>query len=521
MIGAVGIGVGVAVVTFFVAWSLGQRRVREVVAGARAEAAAAIGSARIEMVALRRAEETAAREQVLGLRAACDREVEKARRRLRDRDRALSKQEAAHEELVADLDSRQQELDGRHKRVRSLKDSAASRRRDAGAKRKAARARLEERVGEAAEEVKQRLAKHWLEETQAGAAQLVRSVEQSATDPQHDEHARRLMQIAVSRYRNHFLTERSISRLPLETGVAELLTESDGRVHAALQQVANIKLMLSDEGDHVRLEGLDGVGREVARRALRRLAKRSGAIEEARVDPEQWTTRIKSNLEREIQTLGRRAFSVLKIERSHDDIVDLVGRLNYRTSYTQNQWLHAVEASFLAGMIAEEMGLDRKLARKATLLHDIGKALTHEIDGSHAVIGADIARKLGEDEIIANAIGAHHADEPCNSVYAHLVAAADAMSGARPGARREMTEAFGNRVEDLERLASEYRGVEAAYAVHGGRELRIYVREGERSDLEVIEMSSEIAQRISEEMTFPGQIKVTVIRAYEAVATAS
>jgi ribonuclease Y len=172
-------------------------------------------------------------------------------------------------------------------------------------------------------------------------------------------------------------------------------------------------------------------------------------------------------------------------------------------------------------MMASELDLDIKLARRATLMHDIGKALTHQIDGSHAVIGADIARKLGEDEIVANAIGAHHADEPPQSVYAYLVAAADAMSGARPGARRETTDLFSHRVEDLERIGLGYQGVQRAHAVHGGRELRVYVDEGRVSDLDAVELSTEIAGQIAEEMTFPGQIKVTVIRAFEATSVAN
>jgi ribonuclease Y len=172
-------------------------------------------------------------------------------------------------------------------------------------------------------------------------------------------------------------------------------------------------------------------------------------------------------------------------------------------------------------MMAAELGLDEKLARRATLMHDIGKALTHKIEGSHAVIGADIARRLGEPEVVANAIGAHHADEPCNSVYAYLVAASDAMSGARPGARRELAEGFTAKIEDLERIGLARRGVAFAHAVHGGRELRVYVREREVDDLTVVEMSTDIANQIAEEMTFPGQIKVTVIRAFEATATAN
>ena len=329
------------------------------------------------------------------------------------------------------------------------------------------------------------------------------------------------MEIAAGRYQNHFLTERNISNIRIEPAVAEVLVADDGSVHHAIEQVANVQLLLAEDHGAVRLDGLDGVGREVARRALAKLAKKPQAAAEARNQPQEFATKIRTQLEQEIRTLGKKAFQVLEVPRAHPEIVELVGALNYRTSYTQNQWLHAVEASFLAGMMAAELGLDEKLARRATLMHDIGKALTHKIEGSHAVIGADIARRLGEPELVANAIGAHHADEPPNSVYAYLVAAADAMSGARPGARREATEGFSTKVEDLERIGRSYRGVLDAHAVHGGRELRVYVRERDVDDVRVVELSSEIAERVSEELTFPGQIKVTVIRAYEAIATAS
>src|SRR6185369_2471731 len=188
--------------------------------------------------------------------------------------------------------------------------------------------------------------------------------------------------------------------------------------------------------------------------------------------PDEWAAKAREHLDQEIRALGKKAFSVLGVQKAHPEIVDLVGALNFRTSYTQNQWLHAVEASFLAGMMAAELGLDEKLARRATLMHDIGKALTHKIEGSHAVIGADIARRLGETEVV---------------VYAYLVAASDAMSGARPGARREQTEGFSTKLEDLERIGMDRRGVSYAHAVHGGRELRVYVREKDVDDLTVVE----------------------------------
>jgi ribonuclease Y len=180
-----------------------------------------------------------------------------------------------------------------------------------------------------------------------------------------------------------------------------------------------------------------------------------------------------------------------------------------------------VEAGYLCGMIAAELGLDVKLARRAALLHDIGKALTHELDGSHAVIGADYARRFGEDELVANAIGAHHTDEPFGSAYAHLVAAADAMSGGRPGSRRQTDDNHMAKLAEIERIARSFRGIAEAFAVQGGREVRVYVEEERVSDAAATKLASDIAQVISREMTFPGQIKVTVIREFKAVELAS
>ena len=290
----------------------------------------------------------------------------------------------------------------------------------------------------------------------------------------------------------------------------------------AIESVAGVKLSLSDGRDAIRLEGLDGVGREVARRCVAWLARHPGAgagVPARRV--EQAARDISGELGRELIDLGRRACATLEIARPHPEIVDLVGRLNYRTSFTQNQWKHAVEAAFLCGMMAEELGLDLKLARRAALMHDIGKALTHALDGSHAVIGADIARRLGEPEMVANAIGAHHTDEPFNSPYAYLVAAADAMSGARPGARRQMEDNYVAKLDDLERITRSFPGIEEAFAVQGGREVRIYVQEDRVDDLSAVNLSAEVARKISAEMTFPGQIRVTVIREFKAIETAN
>ena len=377
------------------------------------------------------------------------------------------------------------------------------------------------RAGVGAAELIARLSQGWLDEARAQAAQAVRAVDATAADPAHDRQARRVMEIAATRYQHHYLTERSASNLRIGAELVGVLLDHGAAMHGALERVSGVQLQVSDDKDAIRLDSLDGVGKEMVRRAINKLIKKPETLDDARKDPEAWAQRAREHLQQEIRALGKRAFQTLGIPKAHPEIVELVGALNFRTSYTQNQWWHAVEAAYLAGMMAAELALDEKLARRATLMHDIGKALTHKIEGSHAVIGADIARRVGESEVVANAIGAHHADEPFHSVYAYLVAASDAMSGARPGARRELAEGFTAKIEDLERIGLSQRGVAFAHAVHGGRELRVYVRERDVDDLTVVEMSTAIAGQISEEMTFPGQIKVTVIRAFEATATAN
>lgn len=508
-------------ITFIAMRAALRRRANEIVDSATTTAAATIRSGELEAAAIRRSRETEARKQALDERARADHELTVLAEELSRATERLGNRESELEDELTQLGNRAEELEQRQRDVASMRDRARGLRNDATDRRQRAQLELEQKAGETADEIRDSMMQGWIEQARIDAHQRVRQAEQVVVaSPEHEREGKRLMDIACSRYQNHFLTERTISTLRVGPDVCELLLADGGSLHEALQEVANVQMHINDDHDSVRLEGLDGVGREVARRALNRLMKRTRAKGSAKSDPRAFAERIRASLEREIVSLGQKAFSVLSIPRPHPEIVALVGALNFRTSYTQNQWLHAVEASFLSGMIAAEMGLDVKLARRATLMHDIGKALTHKIEGSHAVIGADIARRLGEDEIVANAIGAHHADEPPNSTYAYLVAAADAMSGARPGARREATDGFSARVEDLERIGTSYRGVEQAHAVHGGRELRVYVKESAVSDLEVVELSGEIAQRISDEMTFPGQIKVTIIRSFEAVSTA-
>jgi ribonucrease Y len=497
------------------------RAARRAIDDAQAEAAALVKAARLEAAAHERAMETAARTAVLEARAAAEDGLAQAEVLADRRADALGRAKDELGALDDSLEQRDAQVTVTQREVQSRRDRAQGIERDAERKIAGARTELEARAGMRGGELIAQLSQAWLEEARARAAAAVRAIDATAADPAHDREARRVMEIAATRYQHHYLTERSASNLRIGPELVALLLESGAALHGALERVAGVQLLVNDEKDAVRLDGLDGVGKELVRRAINKFMKKPESIDDARKDPEGWATRGREHLHQEIRALGKRAFQTLGIQKAHPEIVELVGALNFRTSYTQNQWWHAVEASYLAGMMAAELGLDEKLARRATLMHDIGKALTHKIEGSHAVIGADIARRLGEPEVVANAIGAHHADEPCNSVYAYLVAASDAMSGARPGARRELAEGFTAKIEDLERIGLARRGVAYAHAVHGGRELRVYVRERDVDDLTVVEMSTDIAHQIAEEMTFPGQIKVTVIRAFEATATAN
>ncbi len=525
MLVAIGAGLAIAIVTAVVmaraAAAEAVRKTTRAIADAKVEVAAQLATAEREAAALRSELATAARTEALDARTAADAELEREAARIDGREAALGRAEAELADADDTLEQREAQLAGVQRDIQSLHDRASGITQDAKRKRDGARSELETRAGTRGADLVAQLGQAWLEDARARAAAQIRAIDATAADPAHDREAKRVMEIAATRYHHHYLTERSASNLRVGPEIVAILLDHDRALHGALERVSGLQLLVNDDKDAVRLDGLDGVGKELVRRAMAKLMKKPEAIEDARKDPEGWATRGREHLVQEIRALGKRAFQTLGIPKAHPEIVELVGALNYRTSYTQNQWWHAVESSYLAGMMAAELGLDEKLARRATLMHDIGKALTHKIEGSHAVIGADIARRLGEPELIANAIGAHHADEPCNSVYAYLVAASDAMSGARPGARRELAEGFTAKVEDLERIGLSRRGVSHAHAVHGGRELRVYVRERDVDDLTVVEMSTEIAGQIAEEMTFPGQIKVTVIRAFEATATAN
>jgi ribonucrease Y len=491
------------------AWSAGVRQVAEAIrAAGAAESKETLHAGEI-------AGRQEARERVSAFEAFCqvrEAEHETIRGRLGRRDADLAA-------AAARLATAREAAEAQKQRSTELEAEVARQRTEVAALVRGARAALEREAGETAEAATAALAEAELEDARMHAAQSVRAVDHAPVDEAARD-AKRVMGIAVGRFSGHYLTERLHALIPLPPGLPPEAVAGPGDANLqAIGGVAGVTLTLVETRDAVRLEGLDGVGREVARRCLARIM-RNPALGADAAEVQRGAREVAKQLDVELDDLGRRAFRALEIPPAHPEIVRLVGRLNYRTSYTQNQWKHAIEAGFLCGMMAEELDLDLKLARRAALMHDIGKALTHELDGSHAVIGADYARRLGESEVVANAIGAHHTDEPFNTPYAYLVAAADAMSGARPGARRQLDESYASRLEDLERITRGFRGITEAFAVQGGREVRVYVQEDRVDDLGAVDLSNAIAKKISQEMRFPGQIRVTVIREFKATEVA-
>jgi ribonuclease Y len=281
-----------------------------------------------------------------------------------------------------------------------------------------------------------------------------------------------------------------------------------------LEAATGVDLIIDDTPEAVIISGFNPVRREVARIALERLIS-DGRIHPARI--EEIVAKVEQEVEANIKEAGEQAAFDIGVHGIHPELLKMVGKLKYRTSFAQNVYQHSLEVAFLSGIMASELNLNVKQARRAGLLHDIGKAADHEVEGVHATIGADLGKKYGESAEVVNAIAAHHDEVDPNNILAVLLQAADALSGARPGARREMLETYVKRLEDLERVANSFAGVEKSYAIQAGREVRIIVQNEKISDEEALMLSKDIARQIEKELNYPGQIKVTVIRETRAV----
>jgi ribonuclease Y len=377
--------------------------------------------------------------------------------------------------------------------------------------------RLAEVASLTKEEAKNQLLKVMEEEARVDFGKILRRIEEE-TKEDAESKSKRIIGIAIQRFAGEYVGERTIGSVELPSDdVKGRLIGREGRNIRAFEQICGVDLIIDDTPEVVVISSFNVVRKEIARMVIQKLIA-DGRIHPAKI--EEFHDKSKAEMEKQLRDLGEKAQMEIGVHGIHPEILKLVGALQWRTSYTQNQYQHAIEAAFICGAMAAELGLNVKQARRAGLLHDIGKVIDASAEGSHAVIGADFAKKYGESPDIVHAIRAHHDDEKPQSVLAHLVAAADALSGARPGARKAMMESYVSRLTDIEEIVNTFEGVSKSYAISGGREVRVFVENDKVSDEQTVMLSRDIAKKIEEEMSYPGTIKVTVLRETKAVGIA-
>lgn len=376
------------------------------------------------------------------------------------------------------------------------------------------RRQLENLAGISSEEAKQLLIRSMESEARHDAAKIMRRIENEAR-AEADRKAQEILALAVKRYSGDYVAEKTVSvvNLPNDEMKGRIIGR-EGRNIRAIEAATGIDLIIDDTPEAVILSGFNPVRREVAKISLERLID-DGRIHPARI--EEIVAKVGKEIEGSIKEAGEQATFDVGVHGINHELVKLIGRLKYRSSYAQNVLQHSREVSFISGVIAAELGLNMKQAKRAGLLHDIGKAVDHEVEGPHAIIGADLARKYGESSQVVHAIAAHHEDVQPETVLAVVVQAADTLSGARPGARQEMLESYVKRLEGLEKIAMSFDGVNKSYAIQAGREIRIMVEGKIVGDDQAYIICKDIAKKIEKELTYPGQIKVIVIRETRAV----
>jgi ribonuclease Y len=485
----------------------------EDVEAAQREAGQIRARAETEATAIRTRAEQAA-EQVLQGRREVEQEIravkdevrelrsdlERRENRLADREQRLDKELHRLEDRSAELDERQRELTQRAAEIDKLDEQRV--------------ATLERAAGLTAIQAKSELVATIENQAKREAILVVRDIEHQARS-EGEKRARKVVSLAIQRVATEQTSESVVSVLHLPGDEMKgRIIGREGRNIRAFESVTGVNLIIDDTPEAVLLSCFDPVRREVARLTLERLVL-DGRIHPQRI--EEAYERGKAEIEQLCVRSGEDALVELGLTGMHDELVSLLGRLRYRTSYGQNVLKHLIESAHIAGMMASELGMDAGLMKRCTVLHDIGKALTHEVQGSHALIGAEIARRYGEPDDVVHAIEAHHNEVEPRTVEAVLTQAADAISGGRPGARRESLEAYVKRLERLEEIASAHEGVEKVFAMQAGREIRVMVKPDSVDDIQAQVIARDVAKQVEEELTYPGQIRITVVRESRAM----
>lgn len=501
-----GIGILIAVIAGIVAFKAGvtyNRKISEAEIGsAEDEAKRIVDEALKDAESKKKEALLEAKEEIHRNRSDFDREVKERRseisrqeNRLHQKEATLDKKTDALEQKEANLSLKMKELDEEKDKLTELQ----------GQERK----KLEELSGLSAEEAKEYLLKNIESEVRHEAAIMVKDIEQEAKE-NADSIAREIIGYAIQKCAADQVAETTVSVVALPNDEMKgRIIGREGRNIRALETLTGIDLIIDDTPEAVILSGFDPVRREIARITLEKLIV-DGRIHPARI--EETVERAKKEIEKTIKQAGEQATFDTNVQGLHPEIVKLLGKLRYRTSYGQNVLMHSTEVSYLSGLMAAELGADITIAKRAGLLHDLGKAVDHEVEGSHVAIGVDIARKYGESFDVCHAIEAHHGDVQPQTLIACIVQAADAISAARPGARKENIENYIKRLQKLEEIANSFEGVDKSYAIQAGREIRIMVKPEVLSDEGMVLVARDIVKRIESELEYPGQIKVNLIR---------
>ena len=493
-------------------------RVNAVDAGAaRTEAEETIREARAKSELALKEAEVKAKDILVGARTEAEREVRERKRELTVLETKIEGREETLEKRLEAFERRETELNRRDQSIRTREKNITDKETEQQKLIDEARVKLEQVAGLTREEAKRSLVEEITGQARTEASKHIRVIEEEARE-EADRRAKRIVSIAIERLAGEFVTERTVAVIPLPNDEMKgRIIGREGRNIRAIEAATGVDIIIDDTPESIVISCHNPIRREIARVGIERLIS-DGRIHPGRI--EEVIRKAEQDVEESIKEAGQRAIIECGVHGIHPELVKLLGMLKYRYSYAQNVLMHSIEAAFICGSMAAELGLNEKQARRAALLHDIGKALTHEVEGSHALIGGEIARKYGESAKIVNAIAAHHEEVKAETILAPLVDAADALSGARPGARREVLESYVKRLEDLEAIAKSFKGVEKCFAVQAGREMRIIVEPGQVSDEDSLVLAREVAKKIETDMQYPGQIRVTVIRETRATELA-
>ncbi len=503
-----------AVVVFFAGFWIRARMGETRLDSAERQARGVLENAGREAESLKRTAVLEGREEALRYKQQVEREAQQVRTDQLGSERAFHEKEAAFNRRVELIEKKDRDLKKSEQDLARREGAVEERGLELQRLLAEQTTRLERAAGMTADEARVELVGRIENEARAEASRRTQEIRDTAQRNAERE-ARKILTLAIQRYAGDHASESSVSvvHLPSDDMKGRIIGR-EGRNIRSFEIITGVDVIIDDTPEAVILSGFDPVRREIARLALERLVA-DGRIHPARI--EEVHGKVKVEVENKIRELGEMACLEVGVHGIHPDLQNVLGRLQYRTSYGQNILRHSIEVAHLAGMMAAEIGMDQKMAKRGGLLHDIGKAIDHDHEGTHPALGMELAARYGEPQPVLEAIGYHHDDYAGGSLWPVLIAAADAISGARPGARRESLEIYIKRLEALEKIANAFPGVEKSYAIQAGREVRIMVEHSRVDDARAQGLASEIARRIEKELEYPGQIRVTVIRETRAV----